>query len=186
MNVVGLDLKNDVIEHCNEAARKYGYETLHFFCGDIKDYSAGFKPDIVITLHACDTATDYALYNSIKWGADYIFSVPCCQHEVNGSLKADKLSAMCGYGIIKERLSALVTDTVRAKLLEYCGYRTELLEFIDIAHSPKNLLIRARKRDVRREDRERVATEFEKMRSELSFEHTLLRLIEEDKDFIKD
>mgnify|MGYP004632757545 FL=1 len=180
VNVVGLDLKSDVIEHCNKAAEKYGYESLHFFCGDIKDYSADFKPDIVITLHACDTATDYALYNSIKWGADYIFSVPCCQHEVNGSIKADKLSAMCGYGIIKERLSALVTDTVRAKLLEYCGYKTELLEFIDIAHSPKNLLIRARKRGVRCEDRQKAAAELKKMRTELSFDHTLLRLVEED------
>ena len=180
VNVVGLDLKSDVIEHCNKAAEKYGYESLHFFCGDINDYSADFKPDIVITLHACDTATDYALYNSIKWGADYIFSVPCCQHEVNGSIKADKLSAMCGYGIIKERLSALVTDTVRAKLLEYCGYKTELLEFIDIAHSPKNLLIRARKRGVRCEDRQKAAAELKKMRTELSFDHTLLRLVEED------
>ena len=183
VNVVGLDLKSDVIEHCREAAKKYGYDKLHFFCGDIKDYSADFRPDIVITLHACDTATDYALYNSIKWDTDYIFSVPCCQHEVNGSLRAEKISAMCDYGIIKERLSALITDTVRAKLLEYCGYRTELLEFIDIAHSPKNILIRAKKRGVRPGDREKAERAIEELRSELAFDHTLLRLLEESGDY---
>lgn len=183
VNVVGLDLKSDVIEGCREAAKKYGYEKLRFFCGDIKDYSADFRPDIVITLHACDTATDYALYNSIKWDADYIFSVPCCQHEVNGTIRANKISAMCDYGIIKERMSALVTDTVRGKLLEYCGYRTELLEFIDIAHSPKNLLIRAKKRGVRPGDREKAAHAIEELRSELSFDHTLLRLLTESGDY---
>ena len=179
VNMVGLDLKADVIDFCSRAAEKYGYENLHFFCGDIKDYSADFKPDIVISLHACDTATDYALYNSIKWGADYIFSVPCCQHEVNATIKAQKLSPLCDYGIIKERLSALVTDTVRAKLLEYSGYKTELLEFIDIAHSPKNLLIRAVRYRMSESMEKKILAELSEMKKELSFDHTLMELLTE-------
>lgn len=177
VHMVGLDLKEDVIELCNRSAKKYGYDDLHFFCGDIKDYNADFKPDIVISLHACDNATDYALYNSVIWQADYIFSVPCCQHEVNASIKADKLAIMCEYGIIKERLSALVTDTVRAKLLEYSGYKAELLEFIDIAHSPKNLLIRATKKHISNEQKKEIASEILKLKQELCFDQTLFNLI---------
>lgn len=143
VRITGLDLKKDVIRHCNELAVKYGYDKLEFLCGDIAYYDGCSQVDMVVTLHACDTATDYALAKAVGWGAKVILSVPCCQHELNKQMKNDLLSPVLHYGILKERMAALMTDGLRAQILEANGYRTQILEFIDMAHTPKNLLIRA-------------------------------------------
>ena len=143
VRITGLDLKEDVIRHCNELAVKYGYDKLEFLCGDIAYYDGCSQVDMVVTLHACDTATDYALAKAVGWGAKVILSVPCCQHELNEQMKNDLLSPVLHYGILKERMAALMTDGLRAQILEANGYRTQILEFIDMAHTPNNLLIRA-------------------------------------------
>lgn len=143
IRIIGLDLKADVIEHCNELRTRYGYDKLDFYVGDIATYKDVDKVDMVVTLHACDTATDYALAKAVKWGAEVILSVPCCQHEANRTIKSDILSPVMDYGILKERMAAMVTDAARAKLLTANGYDTQILEFIDMEHTPKNLLIRA-------------------------------------------
>ena len=144
--ITGLDLKEDVIDHCNELRHKYGYQKLEFIKGDIAEYEKGTGVDMVVTLHACDTATDYALKKAVTWGAKVILSVPCCQHEVNREISCEKLQPILQYGIVKERMSALITDALRADLLKTEGYETDLLEFIDMEHTPKNILIRAVKR----------------------------------------
>lgn len=146
ISVTGLDLKEDVIRHCNELAEKLGYDGLHFELGDIKGYEGMEHVDLVVSLHACDLATDYALEKAVKWGAEVILAVPCCQHELNRQIKNDVLSPVLQYGLIKERMAALITDAVRAQLLEEQGYDTQILEFIDMEHTPKNILIRAVKR----------------------------------------
>ena len=142
IRIIGLDLKADVIEHCNELRTRYGYDKLDFYVGDIATYKDVDKVDMVVTLHACDIATDYALAKAVKWGAEVILSVPCCQHEANRTIKSDILSPVMDYGIL-ERMAAIVTDAARAKLLTANGYDTQILEFIDMEHTPKNLLIRA-------------------------------------------
>ena len=146
IQVTGLDLKTDVIKHCNELAEKLGYDRLKFERGDISTYEGTDVADMVVTLHACDLATDYALDKAVKWGARVILAVPCCQHELNRQITCDPLKPVLKYGIIKERIAALLTDALRANLLEQQGYETQILEFIDMEHTPKNLLIRAVKK----------------------------------------
>ncbi|MDW8800332.1 SAM-dependent methyltransferase [Clostridium sp. A1-XYC3] len=180
VKMIGLDLKEDVIKKCNEIAEKYKYENLHFEIGDINGFKYNNKVDMVITLHACDTATDYALYNAIKWNSKMIFSVPCCQHEFNEQMKAESLSILTRYGIVQERVAALMTDAVRANLLECLGYKTQLLEFIDIAHSPKNILIRASKGNVSEDKRKKALVEVEDLIKQFNFNPTLFNLLKKD------
>lgn len=146
VHIIGLDLKEDVIEHCRKLAGQYGYTGLEFYVGDIASYQGEEKVDMVVTLHACDTATDYALDKAIRWGAKVILSVPCCQHELNGQIENDVLAPVFSYGLIKERMAALFTDALRAQILESKGYQVQVLEFIDMEHTPKNILIRAVKK----------------------------------------
>lgn len=166
IRVIGLDLKADVIETCSRLAKKYHYEKLYFYQGDIASYEGCSHVDMVVTLHACDTATDYALAKAVRWGASVILSVPCCQHELNRQIENDILAPVLGYGILKERFAAILTDGLRAQMLESAGYDTQILEFIDVEHTPKNLLIRAVKNEnktVSRQQREaweRCAEEF--------------------------
>jgi len=184
-NICGLDLDASIVQACTSAAKKYGYERLNFIQGDIgtqvtPPISSWGEPNtfnIVISLHACNTATDYALYNAVKWKSDLIFAVPCCQHELKQQMKPRSLSLFNRYGIIKERVAALATDAIRANLLDYCGYKTQIIEFVDMEHTPKNLLIRAR----RRAEKGRFIAwdEIEKVLHEFSFEPTLLKLLRE-------
>ena len=139
-------MKEDVIRHCNRLSEKYGYDGLHFYHGDIKDFQGAEKVDMVVTLHACDTATDYALHKAVKWDAKVILSVPCCQHELNKQMNCEPLSELFSYGLIKERSAALFTDALRGELLEAQGYDTQILEFIDMEHTPKNIMLRCMKR----------------------------------------
>ena len=145
--IIGYDLKADVVLRCGEIAKKYGYEGLEFVHADVtKDVLTDRTIDMIVTLHACDVATDYALHYAIQKKADFIFSVPCCQHEVNSSIrKGGELDILLKHGIIKERVSALLTDAIRANVLEDMGYRVDMIEFIDFDHSPKNIMIRAKR-----------------------------------------
>lgn len=172
VRIIGLDLKEDVIDKCNKLAKKYEYDKLTFFKGDIAQYEGVNEVDMVITLHACDTATDYALYKAVKWNAKVILSVPCCQHEVNKKIQNKMLAPILEYGILKERISALVTDGIRAKLLEENGYKTDILEFIDMEHTPKNLLIRAVKTDTNKK-----ADDIHRLIEELNITQTLDNLL---------
>lgn len=174
-NIIGLDLKKDVIAKCNALTKKFGYDSLRFEVGDINGYKAEFDVDMVVTLHACDTATDYALLNAINWKASVILSVPCCQHEINKQIQTQKLSALTKYGIIKERTSALITDAIRGCVLEYAGYKTDMVEFVDIEHSPKNIMIRARRVNLPQKKREAALEEAKMLAAEFDCNQTLMK-----------
>ena len=174
IRIIGLDLKEDVIAHCNELKDKYGYGKLSFLVGDIASYTDVDAVDMVVTLHACDTATDYALAKAVQWGAKVILSVPCCQHEANRMMENELLQPVLQYGILKERMAAIMTDAVRANLLTAKGYDTQILEFIDMEHTPKNLLIRAVKTGKTDEKAEKQA---EDMQKALGIELTISKLL---------
>jgi len=182
-NICGLDLDASIVQTCTSAANKYGYKSLSFKQGDIGNQctppieSFG-QPDtfnIIISLHACDTATDHALYNAIKWKADLIYAVPCCQHELKQQMNPKSLPLFNRYGIIKERIASLATDAIRANLLECCGYKAQIIEFVDIEHTPKNLLIRAKRRPGK--GNTTAWNEVEAVIQEFSYEPMLLKLL---------
>ncbi len=176
IQIIGLDLKEDVIHNCNSLRDKYGYHELNFLKGDILEFEGMDKVDMVVTLHACDTATDYALQKAIAWDASVILSVPCCQHEVNRQISCVELSPVLKYGLIRERMSALITDAYRANILEQYGYETQILEFIDMEHTPKNILIRAVKKEcafIKKQN------DIEKLQSFLKIDPTLGRIVKE-------
>ena len=177
VHITGLDLTKTVIEECRRTAEKYQYENLDFQVGDISGYETKEPVHMVITLHACDTATDYALYHAVRWNTKVILSVPCCQHEVNQQMHPDKWKLLSRYGIVQERTAALMTDAMRGNLLEYCGYKTQLLEFIDMEHSPKNILIRAVKSGLSEKKRQEALEEVREMMQVLNVEPTLYKLL---------
>lgn len=150
IQVTGLDLKAEVIRECSRLARQLGYDGLNFEQGDISSFQGTERADMVVSLHACDKATDYALEKAVKWGAQVILAVPCCQHELNSQIRCEVLQPVLKYGLIRERMAALITDALRADILEQNGYDTQILEFIDMEHTPKNLMIRAVKRGAMR------------------------------------
>ena len=175
IRIIGLDLKTDVIRKCNGLAKKYQYDKLTFLEGNIADYTGAEEVDMVVTLHACDTATDFALAKAIGWNAKVILSVPCCQHELNRQMKNDVLSPIMNYGLLKERMAALVTDGLRAEYLKREGYDVQVLEFIDMEHTPKNILLRAVKTGRRADNEESIRA----CESFLRVTPTLGRLLDE-------
>lgn len=181
VKVIGYDLKKDVVEHCNKIAKAYGYTSLTFVVADVtKDTLYDEKIDMIVTLHACDVATDYALHYAMQKGAKYIFSVPCCQHEVNLSIHGGgDLDLLLRYGIVKERVSALLTDSIRALLLEDGGYRVDMIEFVDFEHSPKNIMIRAKREKIPSRRNEK---EVKRLMETYGFKQTLYQLVKESSD----
>jgi SAM-dependent methyltransferase len=175
VQIIGYDLKADVVEHCNAVAEKYGYEGLRFIRADVsRDVLYDQRVDMVVTLHACDTATDYALRYAVDKGVDYIFSVPCCQHEINLQMhKGGELDVFLRHGIVRERMAALLTDEIRTLVLEDMGYRVDVIEFVDLDNSPKNLMLRARRTGKRSDKGRALARE---IAARYGFRQTLLEL----------
>ncbi|MBQ4343301.1 MAG: methyltransferase, partial [Erysipelotrichaceae bacterium] len=177
VEITGLDLKTDVIAHCQKVAESYGYSNLHFKVGNVEAWSEDEPVDLVVTLHACDTATDYALYHAVRQRAKAIMSVPCCHHELSTQVTSERFESLIKYGIIKERMCALFTDTIRAQALVACGYQTQVLEFIDIDHSLKNLMIRAVKKPVSESVKKKAMQQIKELSDEFSLNNTMVRCL---------
>lgn len=146
VRMTGVDLKADVIEYCNRVARDVGFDGLKFICGDIREYVTEYPPSLVVSLHACDVATDVVLEKAVAWGTDVILSTPCCHHELNHSINCPTLSFITDYSMLRQKLCDAATDALRLKRLEAHGYTTAALELIDPDETPKNIMLRAVKR----------------------------------------
>jgi len=179
VDIVGLDLKQDVIAFCNNLAQKLQYDQLKFLVGDIADFNELSEADMVVTLHACDTATDAAISKAVTWGASVIMSVPCCQHELFPQVKSELLAPLLTQGLLKERFSALATDGMRGQLLEVIGYKVQMLEFIDPEHTPKNLMIRAVRPKALTFNQSKWE-QYSAFKSLIGVEHTLEKLLDEE------
>lgn len=179
VRIIGLDLKEAVIRKCNELAVRFGYKGLKFLHGDIAEYEGVTHADMVVTLHACDTATDYALAKAVRWNASVILSVPCCQHEMNRQIDSRLLEPVLGYGLIRERVAALFTDAMRARLLEQQGYQVQVMEFIDMEHTPKNILIRAVRHGGKKAGSIEEAKQYEECRDFLHVQPMLEKLLKQ-------
>lgn len=176
-HVVGIDLKADVMEHCRQTAEKFGYDGMEFLCQDIRTYQPDFTPDIIVSLHACDIATDFVLYHAVKWGAKMIFSMPCCQHELNGQMESDEFAILTRYGLLQERAAALFTDAIRANLLTASGYRVQVMEVVNPVDTPKNIMIRAEKTNVSQTARTKAREEAERLQNAFHLSNTMYRLL---------
>jgi SAM-dependent methyltransferase len=174
VEIVGLDLKADVIEACAAFAQRAGLSGLRFEQGDIASFETGAGVDLVVSLHACDTATDEALAQAVRWQADAILAVPCCQKEAYGQLESSLLAPLLRHGLAKERFAALITDTLRAQLLELHGYRAQLVELVPLEHTQKNVLIRAVRGAPAGEE---VRRSYEELRDSLGLDPALERLL---------
>lgn len=174
VEIVGLDLKEDVIAACSALAERSGAVGLRFERGDIAGFDAASDVDLVVSLHACDTATDEALAQAVRWSARAILAVPCCQKEAYRQLQSALLAPLLRHGLAKERFAALVTDTMRAQLLELTGYRTQLVEFVGLEHTAKNVLIRAVKAKPAGDEMRQA---YEQLRDALGLQPTLERLL---------
>ncbi len=181
VDMVGVDRRAELIEVCVPAAKKYGYSGLHFENCDIAEYTPDASVDMVVSLHACDTATDLALARAVQWGAQMVFSVPCCQYEVNGQINSEELSLITRYGIVKERVSALFTDAIRANVMVSCGYKTQLVEFVGFEHTPKNIMIRSQKTGQPQAVRKKARDEVEKLCQMFSLKPFLIKELEKSK-----
>ncbi|MDR2570040.1 MAG: SAM-dependent methyltransferase [Oscillospiraceae bacterium] len=181
VNITGVDLQTELITKCNELAAKYDYKNLSFVCSDIKAYSPalGSTPDMIISLHGCNTATDYAISKGIKWGVEYMFIAPCCQHEINTQMKRDDLGeiyAPLRYGVLKDRFASLLTDGLRANIIEMHDYKVDIVEFVGFNHSPKNILIRAVKSAHRPEYKQKLKQQTSKLIEDFNINPTLMEL----------
>ena len=182
--VIGLDLKKDVIEHCNQIAKDLNMENIEFLTGDIKDFNKLKNVDLIFSLHACNNATDYSLLKGLELDAKAILAVPCCQHEFNQKMSQNKKSEFFAFenpigkhGILLEKFASLATDALRAQVLELCGYKTQVMEFIDMEHTPKNILIRGIKENPNKNILEKKLQEYEIYKKFLGIEPLLDTLL---------
>lgn len=176
---MGIDLKADVMENCRKTAARYGYDGMEFLCQDIRTYQPDFIPDVIVSLHACDIATDFVLYHAVQWGARMIFSMPCCQHELNSQMQSEEFSLLTRYGLLQERAAALYTDAIRANLLAYSGYRVQVMEIVNPVDTPKNIMLRAEKGKHPSQEPRKALKEVESLQKAFSLSNTFYRLLME-------